>query len=112
MIRVFLLLCLLIVPVSAHDDGQYANSSLKTWFNGLHSQKGMCCSFADGVTIEDVDWDTQNGHYIVRIYGAWVPVPDDAVIAEPNKLGQTVVWPFKDENGITQIRCFMPNGGS
>lgn len=112
MIRVFLLLCLFVSPVVAKDNGQYANSPLKAWFDHLASGKGLCCSFADGKSVEDVDWDTQNGHYIVRIYGAWVPVPDDAVIAEPNKLGQTVVWPFKDENGITQIRCFMPNGGS
>ena len=42
----------------AHDDGRYANSPLKQWFDGLASGKGPCCSFADGRKIEDVDWDT------------------------------------------------------
>jgi hypothetical protein len=45
------------------DDGRYANSPLKPWFDNLGSKKGLCCSFADGFSISDVDWDTLNGHY-------------------------------------------------
>jgi hypothetical protein len=49
--------------------------------------KGLCCSFADGVTVQDVDWDTQDGHYRVRIFGQWLVVPDTAIVNEPNRFG-------------------------
>ena len=28
----------------ARDDGRYANSPLKPWFESLHSEYGQCCS--------------------------------------------------------------------
>jgi len=99
--------------VSARDpDGRYANSPLKTWFDQLASGKGLCCSFADGVSVQDVDWDSQDGRYRVRLHGEWVFVPDAAVVTEPNKFGPAVVWPYMDTNGGTQIRCFMPGAGA
>ena len=52
---------------NARDDGRFANSPLKPWFDRLASGKGLCCSFADGFSVQDVDWDTQDGHYRVRI---------------------------------------------
>lgn len=116
-----LLLCLLAAPAGARDDGRYASSDLKAWFDHLASGKGMCCSFADGKSVEDVDWDTggdnkdttsEGGHYRVRIEGQWIAVPDDAVITEPNKFGPAVVWPYKDYQGVTQIRCFLPGSGA
>ena len=88
-------------------DGRYANSSLKPWFDSLASGRGLCCSFADGVRIEDVDWDTQDGHYRVRLHGKWVVVPEMALVTEPNKFGPAVVWPFLEVSGNVQIRCFM-----
>ena len=54
----------------------------------------MCCAFADGVSLQDVDWDTQDGHYRARIQGEWIVVPDDAVVTEPNRFGPAVVWPI------------------
>jgi hypothetical protein len=96
----------------AHDDGRFANSPLKPWFDQLKSGNGLCCSFADGVTVEDVDWDVRDGHYRVRLYGAWVPVPDDAVVTEPNRYGRAVVWPYQDAGGVKRIRCFMPGAGT
>lgn len=108
-------LCMLAsIPsrVSARDDGRYANSPLKAWFDQLASGKGLCCSFADGVSVQDVDWDTQNGRYRVRIQGQWFIVPDAAVVTEPNKFGPAVVWPYQDSDGFTQIRCFMPGAGA
>lgn len=97
----------------AHDDGRFANSPLKTWFDRLASGKGLCCSFADGVSVQDVDWDTtQEGRYRVRLNGQWIVVPDAAVVTEPNRFGPAVVWPYQDVNGATQIRCFIPGAGA
>ena len=60
----------------ARDDGRFANSPLKPWFDRLASGKGLCCSFADGVSVEDVDWDTQDGQYRrAHFDGQWVIVP-------------------------------------
>ncbi len=98
--------------VSAHDDGRYANEPLHAWFDQLASGKGLCCSFADGFSIQDVDWDTQDGRYRVRLDGAWVVVPESAVVTEPNRFGPAVVWPYKDADGNTQIRCFLPGAGA
>lgn len=89
------------------DDGRYANSPLKEWFNHLASGKGLCCSSADGQVVEDPDWESKDGHYRVRIGNEWIDVPDDAVIKEPNLYGRTMVWPMFS-GGLMTIRCFMP----
>jgi hypothetical protein len=104
----------LLVPgqLRARDDGRFADSPLKPWFDRLASGKGFCCSFADGFSVQDVDWDSQEGHYRVRIYGQWFVVPDTAVVTEPNRFGPAVVWPYNDRYGNTQIRCFMPGAGT
>jgi hypothetical protein len=100
------------VPARARDDGRYANSPLKSWFDQLASGKGLCCSFADGFSVQDVDWDTQDGRYRVRLQGEWLQVPEDAVVTEPNKFGPAVVWPYLDADGQTQIRCFIAGAGT
>ena len=92
-----------LVPVQARDDGRYANEPLHAWFDQLASGNGLCCSFADGFSVQDVDWDTQDGKYRVRLYGDWIVVPDNAVVTEPNKFGP---------KGVTQIRCFLPGTGT
>ena len=94
------------------DDGRYADSPLKSWFDQLASGKGLCCSFADGFSVDNVDWDTQDGHYRVRLHGEWIVVPDNAVVTEPNKFGAPVVWPYMGPDGQTQIRCFLPGAGA
>ena len=71
------------------------------------SGKGPCCSDADGSAVSDVDWESKDGHYRVRLDGAWVDVPDEAVVTEPNRVGRAMVWPIKSYMGVT-IRCFMP----
>jgi len=91
----------------ARDDGRYAGSPLKPWFDTLKSGRGLCCSDADGFAVADPDWESLDGHYRVRLEGEWVMVPDDAVITEPNRAGRTMVWPVKGSLGIS-IRCFMP----
>jgi len=93
-------------------DGRYAGSPLKEWFDSLRSSKGPCCSDADGTALSDIDWETKDGHYRVRIEGKWWDVPDEAVIREPNRAGRTMVWPVyygsRNETIRVDIRCFMP----
>ena len=93
----------------ARDRGQYAstNPEIKAWFESLKSGRGPCCSDADGSALSDVDWKSGSGHYLVRLEGEWVDVPDDAVIKEPNRVGRTMVWPIYRE-GKPVVRCFMP----
>lgn len=105
---VALMLPLVSYPGHARDpDGRYANSPLKQWFDSLRSGKGPCCSDADGSAVSDVDWESHEGHYRVRLDGQWLDVPDEAVITEPNRVGRTMVWPIRGYLGIS-IRCFMP----
>jgi hypothetical protein len=105
------LLVMLAAPASqARDpDGRYAaqNPELHKWFESLRSGKGPCCSDADGTAVSDVDWETANGHYRVRLDGEWIDVPDEAVITEPSRIGRTIVWPIRGYLGVS-IRCFMP----
>jgi hypothetical protein len=102
------------VPLYARDDGRYSDMkpSMKAWFDQLASGKGLCCSFADGFSVTDVDWDTQDGRYRVRLHGEWIVVPENAVVIEPNRFGPAVVWPYLDAEGATQIRCFLPGVGT
>ena len=87
------------LAAQARDDGR---------FESLHSRGGgPCCADADGTALDDVDWETHDGHYRVRIQGDWIDVPDDTVITEPNRIGRTIVWPYY-VNGRANIRCFMP----
>jgi hypothetical protein len=99
-------------PLSARDDGRYAQNPLKGWFDSLKSQRGMCCSFADGRTVTDADWEFRNNGYIVKVDGTWYDVPADALVEVPNKFGQAVVWPYTDSDNKVQIRCFLPGAGT
>ncbi|WP_312015710.1 hypothetical protein [Bradyrhizobium liaoningense] len=111
------IVALTIFPAQGRDlDGRFRSSPLHEWFEQLASHKGLCCSYADGHAVEDVDWEAKDGHYRVRLpkdVGSkdmiWVDVPDDAVITEPNRAGRTMVWPiYNDFYRDISIRCFMP----
>ena len=110
-----LVAALVMLPVLGRDvDGRYKDAPLHEWLNHLASQRGLCCSFADGYVVEDADWASAKGHYKVRVRRAasseemiWVEVPDEAVITEPNKAGRTMVWPTYGLDSVA-IRCFMP----
>lgn len=104
---VLLGLMMLATPGLARDDGRYANSPLKPWFESLHSEFGPCCSDADGYVVADPDWESERGHYRVRLDGEWVVVPDEALIKEPNRVGRTMVWKHYID-GHPRVRCFMP----
>ena len=100
--------CLFALPAAARDpDGRYANSPLKDWFDNLRSGKGPCCSDADGSALSDVDWQSRDGRYSVRLGGIWIDVPDEAVLLVPNLSGRTMVWPMFND-GVMVIRCFIP----
>jgi hypothetical protein len=104
-IGIVVLLCTLGTHLGhAHDP---SHPELKAWFDSLRSGKGPCCSDADGTAVSDVDRQSVNGHYRVRLDGEWTDVPDEAVITEPNRVGRTMVWPLRGYMGTT-IRCFMP----
>jgi hypothetical protein len=94
----------LCTPALAHDP---SHPELNDWFNKLQSCRGLCCSFADGFAVSDVDWESKDGHYRVRLENIWIDVPDDALITVPNRVGRTMVWPLRFEGQIL-IRCFMP----
>jgi hypothetical protein len=94
----------------ARDNGRFAGADpeIKSWFDKLASQRGPCCSDADGTAVSDPDWESKDGHYRVRIDGNWIDVPDDAVITVPNRVGRTMVWPIRYPGPVIFIRCFMP----
>lgn len=94
----------LISRAHAHD---HARPGLDKWFDALKSGKGPCCSSGDGEVVTDVDWESERGHYRVRLGEQWLDVPDDAVVTAPNLAGQTMVWPLRAPGSIS-IRCFMP----
>lgn len=118
-VLIFILSTVIGYAANAMDSDNHGNhSSLKAWFDALRSDKGPCCSVADGYTITDADWESDGTHYRVRVPRlkpgpdpanpdmVWIDVPDDAVIHEPNLYGRTVVWPIW--NGYRpHIRCFI-----
>jgi hypothetical protein len=80
----FIVLTMIPPAALARDDGRYANSPLKGWFDSLNSGKGLCCSMSDGITLDDDDVETRGGHYRVRWgHHDWVDVPDSALITVP-----------------------------
>lgn len=97
-------------------DGSFANSPLHGWFDSLKSDKGLCCSFADGRMVDDPDIDmtgSKCGEAVcVKVDGEWVDVPKEAMVNVPNKFGRAVVWPYKDANNKTVIRCFLMGSGA
>ena len=98
----------------AHDHNR---PELNSWFMGLHSGRGPCCDGSDAFSLDDVDWESHDGHYRVRIPSdlnaprsseqIWVDVPDEAVVEEPNRAGPAMVWPMWGDGGVT-VRCFLP----
>lgn len=103
--RAIIILLLLVHWTGPSDPARQA------WFDHLASSKGLCCSFADGVSIEDPDWETTGDPdfpFFVNINHVWVKVPKAAVVTVPNLYDKAVVWPYQDAIGTTQIRCFLP----
>jgi hypothetical protein len=110
-IRTGTALALMSIPLAvlARDDGRYAQSELKTWFDGLESQKGNCCSMADGQATE---FEIRGNHYYAPINGVMREVPDEAVIHGPNLVGVAMKWIMIGSEGEKEFRCFLPGPGS
>lgn len=104
------MLMLCTASQAADPGGQWQNSPHQEWFNGLTSEHGLCCSFADGISITDADWEVSKEGYRVRLQGEWVDVPPEALVKGANRIGSAVVWPYPYPNrdGKTTVRCFMP----
>jgi hypothetical protein len=68
---------------------------------------GHCCQKSEAKALDDSDWDTKDSHYRARLNGDWYDVPDNAVVKEPNLVGQALVWVYAYGGALT-IRCFLP----
>lgn len=103
-----LLSTLIVVPALAHD---HEHPELNQWYQGLNSGMGACCDGSEAVHLADVDWESKDGHYRVKLDGDWYDVPDKAVLPGPNLDGRTLVWPWTIWVGgkkMYGIRCFLP----
>ena len=90
----FITLCTLAIfePAIAHD---HSRPELDHWFMSLQSKgKSPCCDGSDATRLDDVDWESRDGHYRVRLAGEWVDVPDSAVVNGPR-------W---SDNGLAVLR--------
>lgn len=104
-------LFLITTAVAKDTDGTYAQNPNHEWVHGLHSPSGSwCCDITDGHAISNVDLQTKDNHYQVRIENQWIVVPDSAVITEPNRIGVAIVWYIHIE-GKPVVSCLLPGAG-
>ncbi len=104
----------------AADAGRNGRASpeMKQWIQSLTDKDGIqCCTAVDGLRPERVEWKVGVDSYFVKVDGAWLFVPDEAVIKGPNLLGHAVVWiePGGDldvEKDTALVRCFLPGAAS
>lgn len=97
---------LLLRSAAAHD---IERPDLDDWYHGLHSDAGnWCCEGKEAIHLADIDWESKDGHYRVRVDGQWWDVPEGAVISKPNRDGRPLVWMNGGYGGFTGPRCFMP----
>jgi hypothetical protein len=92
----------------AFDNGRYEDmpADIRAWFRNVLAPNGLpCCDISDG---HRTDYDMRNGAYWVPIDGAWIEVPERAVIhGARNPVGQGVVWYVHQQDSIV-ISCFVP----
>jgi hypothetical protein len=108
-VAVIFLLTLIILAWHAAFAHDHARPELDGWFKSLQStSKSPCCEMAEAMRLDDVDWETKDGHYRVRLESEWIDVPDSAVVEGPNRAGPTMVWPWRTDGKLNKVRCFMP----
>ena len=84
------------------------NPELHAWFNRLSSKlTAVCCNESDGRPAEA--WDYVGDHYIVKVFGRTMNVPDAAVVHVPNRMGEAMVWtqPWGSDEPLAVV-CFLP----
>lgn len=92
-----------ITAASAHDQHRPERNE---WLKGLFSKnKTWCCNGDDYDQFDD--WEAREGGYRVKFRGQWFDVPDGAVIGEPNRIGEALLWMNKGISGFS-VRCFLP----
>lgn len=89
----------------AHD---HEHPELNGWYRSLHAEGGAwCCNGDEAIHLADIDWESKDGRYRVRIDKDWIDVPESAEIHDPNRDGRAMVWTYESRDG-TAVRCFMP----
>ena len=104
----------------AGDSGKFHGVSpeMKQWIGSLNNKDGIhCCTAVGGFRPKQVEWRIGLDSYFVKVGGAWLFVPDEAVIKGPNLLGHAVVWiePGGDldvEKDSALVHCFLPGAAS
>ena len=91
------------------DSGQWAAYQLtveqKAWFKRMRDGIGIgCCDSADGYP---GDYEMRKNQYWVHFNSVWLPVPESAILRQPNPIGTAVAW-FWEFDGDIQVRCFIP----
>ena len=121
--------CLATSASFARDDGRYAGSPLKPWFDELRDKNGQqCCADADGAVVKDVDW-TAGETGKCRRTPALSFNEEDAAGYEGRYCARykgELIWPVcrssshvagadacKDADSVLYfIRCFIPGAGA
>lgn len=112
MMRIILATLIICAAISAAWAHRHDRPELQGWLAGLHDSNGIsCCDSSEATRLDDPEWKNDNGHYFIFLEGEWIEVPDKAVINEPNKYGEALVWPWH-ENGHPKVRCFIPGSQS
>jgi hypothetical protein len=93
----------------AEDLGQWASYRLsaeqRAWFKKMSDGQGIaCCDGADGYPVE---YEMRQSTYWVHFKSVWLPVPESAVLRQPNPIGVAVAW-FWSFDGEIGVRCFVP----
>jgi len=91
-----------VQSAGARDDGRWAQSPLKLWFESLKNHQGeMCCAEEDRIEVDE--WHcTADDKCEVVIGGVRRPVPPQAILRQPNLAGVPLVWVWGGE-----IKCFL-----
>jgi hypothetical protein len=109
-----------VVSLQAGDTGQNRQVSpeIKLWAGALTNETGIgCCTIANGLIPEEIEWDISANSYRVKVDGQWLFVPDEAIIKAPNRLGYAAVWfeidhDLEFEEYTISIRCFLPGAAA
>ncbi len=140
MIPAILLVTAAITLVHMND-----HPELDNWMSGLKipGSSATCCSSIDGSTLAAEDYfsldearpedvakcrlttyrmpgQQEKNSYCVHLFDQWWLVPERAVLLEPNKYGQAIVWGswgWETVDGVSRktvsfFRCFMPGAGT